>query len=78
LKKVKKRSEGDNHRESATRARSCTIGEKDVVGEVKGIDELGVRVAATVPGARSRGDRRNKVQVDPKRCSLRFAMIGFA
>ena len=35
-------------------ARSCAMGEKDVVGEVKGVDELGVRVACR--GARSRGE----------------------
>jgi hypothetical protein len=32
------------------------------VGEVKGVDELGVRVACR--GARSRGDRRSEIEVD--------------
>jgi hypothetical protein len=47
-------------------ARSCAMGGKDVVGKVKGVDELGVRVACRGPAARSRGDRRSKVEVAPK------------
>jgi len=43
------------------------------VGEVKGVDELGLRVACR--GARSRGNRRSKVEVAPKRCSLRHDML---
>jgi len=46
-------------------ARSCAIGEEDVVREVKGEDEVGVRFACR--GARSRGDRRSEIEVDPKR-----------
>ena len=49
-------------------ARSCgRVGGKDVVGEVKGVDVMGVRVAGR--GARYRGDRRKEVEVDPKRRS---------
>jgi len=50
-------------------ARSCALGEEDVVGEVKGEEEVGVRFACK--GARSRGDRRSEIEVDPKRCGLR-------
>jgi hypothetical protein len=39
-------------------ARSCAMGGEDVVGEVKGVDELGVRVACR--GARSRGDKEGR------------------
>ena len=47
-------------------ARSCASVEgKDVVGEVKGEDVMGVRVAGR--GARDRGDRRKQVEVNPKR-----------
>jgi hypothetical protein len=48
------------------------MGGKDVVGEVKGVDDLGVRVVCR--GARSRGDKRRKVEVDPKSRSLRHDM----
>jgi len=41
---------------------------KDVVGEVKSVEEVGVRFACR--GARSRGDRRRKIEVDPKRRGL--------
>ena len=40
-----------------------------MVGEVESVDVLGVRVACR--GARSRGDRRGKIEMDPKRRSLR-------
>jgi hypothetical protein len=60
---LKKRD--DDLEEGATSA----WGGKDVVGEVKGVDELGVRVACS--GAWSRGERRGKIEVDPKRRSLR-------
>jgi hypothetical protein len=48
------------------------------VGEVKDGDELVVRVACR--GARSRGDRRSKIeaQVDPKRRGLRYDMSDLA
>ena len=47
-------------------ARSCArSGRKDVVGEVKGIEMMGVLVAGR--GARERGDRRLEVKVDSKR-----------
>ena len=50
-------------------ARSCSrFGGKDVVGDVKGIDVMGVRVAGR--GARDRGDRRKEVEVNPKHRSL--------
>ena len=50
-------------------SRSCTrVGRKDVVGEVKGIDVLGVRVVGR--GTRNRGDRIEKVEVNPKCRSL--------
>ena len=43
-------------------ARSCArSGRKDVVGEVKGIEMMGVLIAGR--GARERGDRRLKVKV---------------
>ena len=48
-------------------ARSCArSGRKDVVGEVKGIEMMGVLIAGR--GARERGDRRLEVKVDSKRC----------
>jgi len=62
------RSEGDDLEESAL-SRSLAMGGTDVVGGVKGIDELDVGVACR--GARSRGYRRGKIEVDPKRRSLR-------
>ena len=47
-------------------ARSCAgSGRKDVVGEVKGTEMMGVLV--TGGGARERGDRRLEVKVDSKR-----------
>ena len=47
-------------------ARSCArSGRKDVVGEVKGIEMMGVLIAGR--GARERGDRRLEVKVDAKR-----------
>ena len=47
-------------------ARSCArSGRKDVVGEVKGIEMVGVLIAGR--GARERGGRRLEVQVDAKR-----------
>ena len=47
-------------------ARSCArSGRKDVVGEVKGIEMMGVLIAGR--GARERGDRRLEVKVDSKR-----------
>ena len=47
-------------------ARSCArSGRKDVVGEVKGIEMMGVLIAGR--GARERGDRRWEVKVDSKR-----------
>ena len=46
-------------------ARSCArSGRKDVVGEVKGIEMMGVLVAGR--GARERGGRRLEVEVNPK------------
>ena len=45
------------------------MGGEDVVGEVKGVDEVGVRFSCR--GARSRGDRRGEIEVDPKRRGLR-------
>jgi hypothetical protein len=47
-----------------------------VVREVKGVDELGVRVACR--GARSRGDRRSKVEVGTKRRSHRHDISDLA
>ena len=47
-------------------ARSCArVGEKDVVGEVKGVEVMGALVAGR--GARDRGGRRMEVEVNPKR-----------
>ena len=46
------------------------------MGEVKGGDELVVRVACR--GARSRGDRRSEIEVDPKRRGLRYDMSDLA
>ena len=57
-------------------AHSCAMEGEDVVGEVKGVDELGIRVACR--GARSRGDRRSKIEVDPKRRGLRHDMSDLA
>ena len=50
-------------------ARSCaSVGGKDVLGEVKGGDLMGVRVADR--RGRHRGKRGKEVQVHPKRRSL--------
>ena len=47
-------------------ARSCArVGRKDVVGEVKGVEVMGVRVASR--GARERGGRRMEIKVNSKR-----------
>ena len=47
-------------------ARSCArVGRKDVVGEVKGVEVMGVRVASR--RARERGGRRMEVEVNSKR-----------
>jgi hypothetical protein len=48
---------------------SCAMGGGDVVGEVKGVDRVGVRFAYR--GARSRGDKRSEIEVDQKRRGLR-------
>ena len=45
------------------------MGGEDVVGEVKGVEEVGVGFACR--GARSRRDRRSEIEVDPKRRGLR-------
>jgi hypothetical protein len=52
-------------------ARSCSMGGEDVVGEVKGADELGVRVACR--GARSRGIEGARLRLT--RSAVAFAMI---
>jgi len=57
-------------------ARSCAMGGEDVVGEVQGIKEVGVGFACR--GARSRGDRRSEIEVDPKRRCLRHDMSNLA
>ena len=57
-------------------ARSCAMGGEDMVGEVKGVDEVGVRVACR--RARSRGDGRSEIEVDPKRRCLRHDMSNLA
>ena len=47
-------------------ARSCArVGRKDVVGEVKGIEVMGVLFAGR--GARERGGRRLEIEVNSKR-----------
>ena len=49
-------------------ARSCaSVGGKDVVGEAKGVDVMGVRVAGSGEGQR---ERRKEVEVNPKYRSL--------
>jgi hypothetical protein len=50
-------------------ARSCAMGGEDVVGEVMGVEEVGVGFACR--GARSRGDRRSEIEFDPKCRGLR-------
>ena len=57
-------------------ARSCAMEGEDVVGEVNGVDEVGVRFACR--GARSRGDRRSQIEVDPKRRGLRHDVSNLA
>ena len=57
-------------------ARSCAMGREDVFGEVKGVEEVGLRFACR--GARSRGDRRSEIEVDPKRRGLRHDMSDLA
>ena len=47
-----------------------------MVGEVKGVEEVSVRFACR--GARSRGDRRSEMEVDPKRRGLRHDMSDLA
>jgi len=49
-------------------ARSCAMGGEDVVGEFKGVDEVGVRFACR--GARSGGDRMNYSKQYIWRCIL--------
>ena len=46
------------------------------MGEVKGVEEVGVRFACR--GARCRGDRRSQIEVDPKRRGLRHDMTNLA
>jgi len=55
---------------------SCAMGGEDVVGEVKGVDEVGVRFVCR--GVRSGGDRRSEIEVDPKRRGLRHDMTDLA
>ena len=57
-------------------ARSCAMGGEDVVGEVKGVEEVGVGFACR--GARSRGDRRSEIEVDPKCRGLRHDVSDLA
>jgi hypothetical protein len=57
---------------SVLHVRSCAMGGEDVVGEVKCVYELGVRVVCR--GARSRGDRTSEIEVDPKRSGIRHDM----
>jgi len=52
-------------------ARSCAMGGEDVVGEVKGVDELGVRVACR--GARVEGIEGARLRLT--RSDVAFAMI---
>ena len=53
-------------------ARSCAKGGWDVVGEVKGVEEVGVGFACR--GARSRRNRMGEIEVDPKCRGLRYDM----
>ena len=57
-------------------ARSRAMGGEDVVGEVKGVEEVGVCFACR--GARSRGDRRSEIEVDPKCRGLRHDVSDLA
>ena len=52
------------------------MGGEDVVGEVKGVEEVGVGFACR--GARSRGDRRSEIEVDPKCRGLRHDVSDLA
>ena len=57
-------------------ARSCSrLGGKDVVGDVKGVDVIGVRIAGR--GVRDRGDRREEVEINPNRRSLSHDVPNF-
>ena len=47
-----------------------------MVEEVKGVEEVGVGFACR--GARSRGDRRSEIEVDPKRRGLRHDVSNLA
>ena len=68
IKIEKLREEKADARKRVLVARSCArVGEKDVVGEVNGVDVMGVRVAGR--GARDRGNRTMEVEVSPKRGS---------
>ena len=62
------RSEGMSLKGSASRALMRQGGEEDVLGEVKGVDVMGVRVSGR--RARDRGDRRKEVEVNNKRRSF--------
>ena len=65
-KRVKLRKAKADARKRGLVARSCArSGRKDVVGEVKGIEMMGVRGAGR--GARERGGRRMEVEVHSKR-----------
>ena len=57
-------------------ARSCAMGGEDVVGEVKGVEEVGVLFACR--GARSRRDRRSEIEVNPKCRGLRHDVSDLA
>ena len=47
-----------------------------MVGEVKGVDDVGVRVACR--GTWSRGDQRGKIVVEPKRRNCRHDISDLA
>ena len=66
------RSEGDDLGDSAARALMRHGGR----GRVKGVEEVGV--GSVCRGARSRGDRRSEIEVDPKRRGLRHDMSDLA
>ena len=62
VKTVMLREAKADARKSGLVARSCArAGRKDVVGEVKGVEMMGVLVAGR--GARERGGRRSEVEV---------------
>ena len=66
VKRVKLREAKADARKRGVVARSCArAGRKDAVGEVKGIEMMGVHVA--VRGTRERGGRRLEVEVNSKR-----------